>query len=885
MLGANRRQNAEVPGSSNLHGCLARCETCEQQQPISGMRPNPRPSERFFLASASRTGTVNSANRLRSAVQPQPGLSWLTRRVLHRSPTLSRASLLMKRSERRYSGFEIVGALCVTAVLAAPILASDTAPTHESVPKPIDFARDVQPILASQCYSCHGDKKQKAGLRLDDKEDALRGGDSGSAIVSGKSSDSLLIERIENNDASRRMPLHAEPLSRSQITTIRHWIDQGAHWPDTVAASAQLEPTHWSFRALGQAKPPPVADSRWPRNSIDRFVLARLERARLSPSPEADRRALIRRLSFDLLGLPPTPAEIDAFLHDQAADAYEHLVDRLLASPHYGEHWARHWLDVVRFAESHGFEMNLPRHSAWPYRDYVIAALNDDKPYDRFVQEQIAGDALGADAATGFLVGGACDQVKSPDPVLTAQQRADELHDIVGTTGSAFLGLTVGCARCHNHKFDPISQRDYYSLTAVFAGVQHGTRPWKPADWCQRQARSAELKRERAALERRAAALFPSPCLMLLRAPAAALTETLLISDTARRELCRLGRCRSQLDREIQELDTIPTVYAGKFEQPGPTHRLYRGDAMQPREQVLPAALESFGRPLHLRPNSPERQRRLALARWITDPRNPLTGRVMVNRIWLYHFGEGIVSTPSDFGLNGAEPSHPELLDWLARQFIAGGWRIKPIHRLIVCSATYRQASQSNQHALAVDAQDRLLWRFAPRRLEAEVIRDSMLAVCGNLNPALGGPGFDLFEANDNYVKVYNPRHTFGPPEWRRMIYQSKPRLHVDDVFGAFDCPDGGQIVPKRSRSTTPLQALNLLNSPFVMQQAGIFASRLQKEAGPNPAAQVRLAFQLAFGREPAADELTAALHLIETNDLSIFCRALLNANEFIYLF
>jgi hypothetical protein len=573
-----------------------------------------------------------------------------------------------------------------------------------------------------------------------------------------------------------------------------------------AAASAD---THWSFVPVRRPALPAITHADWPRNPIDRFILARLEAQGLQLQAEADRRTLIRRLSFDLLGLPPDPEEVDRFVADPDPVAYEKLVERLLASPAYGERWARHWLDVVRFAESHGFEMNQPRPNAWPYRDWVIRSLNADKPYDQFIREQLAGDALGADAATGFLVGGPWDQVKSPDVVLTAQQRADELHDMVSTTASAFLGLTLGCARCHNHKFDPIPQAEYYAVTAIFAGVQHGEQP------------------------------------MGVRKPA-------------------------------------PMVYSGRFEQPGPTYRLYRGNPMQPREAVRPGALTAFGPRLELKADSPEQERRLALARWITDPRHPLTARVMVNRLWHYHFGEGLVSTPSDFGSNGARPSHPELLDWLAAEFVDRGWSLKQMHRLIVTSSTYRQASTTNAQGLAADAGDRLLWRFSPHRLEAEPLRDTILAVCGNLDRRMGGPGFDLFEPNTNYVKVYTPRTTFGPDQWRRMVYQCKPRMQLDGVFGAFDCPDAGQIAPRRTRSTTPLQALNLLNSSFILQEVGIFADRLRREAGADAVAQACRAFRLALGRNPDADELAAAAALIRAEGLAVFCRALFNANEFV---
>jgi hypothetical protein len=809
--------------------------------------------------------------------------------------------------------------------------------------------------------------------------------------------------------------------------------------PTGHATADDLTPKdHWAFRPVTRPAVSQIANLKFEiRNPIDRFIQARLAKEGLKPSPEADRATLIRRLKFDLLGLPPTPEEIDAFVSDPTADAYERLVERYLASPQFGERWARHWLDVVHFAESHGFEMNQPRPNAWPYRDYVIRAFNEDRPYDRFVREQLAGDALGADEATGFLVAGPWDQVKSPDPALTAQQRADELHDIVSTTGSTFLGLTVGCARCHNHKFDPIPMKDYYGLVAVFAGVQHGDRPLRSADSERRRKEADDLRRQVAAVGADLQGLEPlanpkgpagrrppvnarlnverfspvkarfvrfvveatnnlEPCLDELEvftsgpesrnvalassggkatssgnfsaAPAihrlehindgrygnsrswissevgrgwvqVELKEPAVIDrvvwardregvyadrlptryrievaaepgswtvvaasddrlppgsassavpagldEKDRAEWKRLVARRADLERRLGELERAGLVYAGRFTAPEPTRRLQRGDATQPREVVAPAALSEFGPPLKLAGDAPEQQRRLALAKWVTDPRHPLTARVMVNRLWQYHFGEGIVPTPSDFGRNGGKPSHPELLDWLADDFVAHGWGLKHVHRRIVLSATYRQASAARADGLAADAQDRLLWRYPPRRLEAEPLRDAVLAVTGKLDLRMGGPGFDLFEPNTNYVKVYTPKKEFGPAEWRRMVYQNKPRMQLDDTFGPFDCPDAGQIAPKRNTSTTALQALALMNGRFVVQQADLFAERLRREAGDDPAAQARRGFRLAFGREPTAEESAAAVKVIRAHGAATFCRALLNANEFLWL-
>ncbi len=800
---------------------------------------------------------------------------------------------------------------------------------------------------------------------------------------------------------------------------------------------------HWSFRAVKRPAVPPVKLGNWARNPIDDFVLARLEQENLSPSPNAEPRTLIRRLYLDVTGLPPQPDEVERFAADRSPAAYARLVDQLLSSPQYGERWARHWLDVVRFAESTGFEVNVPRKNAWPYRDYVIRALNRDKPYDRFILDQLAGDTTGEDAATGFLVGGPNDQVKSPDIQLTLQQRADELTDMAATTGSAFLGLTVGCARCHNHKFDPISQVDFYSLEAVFAGVQHGERAWDGPDGASSARAAAAIRAELADVERQLARFEPlahpgdatsasavkrapvnarqntdrfaptrarwirftilattdaEPCLDELEVFSAEPTPrnvalasagakasasgvypgselhklehlndgrygnsrswisnqkgegwvllelaqpelidrvvwgrdrerqygdrlatryrieaalepnrwTLLADGEDRRpfapgaesaptfdlgamsageaaEARRLLRLRGSLEDRLASLSATRAVYAGALGRPEPIHRLNRGDPMQMREPVEPGAISAIGM-LTLPPDAAEPERRVALARWIGSPANPLTARVIVNRLWQQHFGEGLVATPSDFGHNGAAPTHPELLDWLASELIANEWRLKPIHRLILMSSAYRQSSAPNPTALAVDAGSRLLWRFPPRRLEAEPIRDLILWTSGTLDARMGGPGFDVFKPNENYVHVYLPKEEFGAPEWRRMIYQAKPRMHQDETFGVFDCPDAAQAAPRRTRSTTALQALNLLNSPFMIQQAERFAQRLRREAGVEPRAQARRAFALAMGRLPNDRELSAAVKLIQSSGLAGFCRALFNANEFIYL-
>lgn len=905
----------------------------------------------------------------------------------------------------------------------------DLAKLPPAAARAVDFQKDVWPILSERCVKCHGEEKQKGGFRLDERRIALSSGDNFAPnILPGKSAESPLIHFVAGLDPEMKMPNKGDALTLGEIGILRAWIDQGAVWPRAADSSPLL--THWAFQALRH----PIAE-----DGIDGFIRAKLEEHRLALAPAADRASMIRRLSFDLIGLPPRPEEITAFVTDADPRAYEKLVDRLLASPRYGEHWARHWMDVARFAESDGFETNQARPNAWLYRDYVIGAFNADKRFDAFIREQIAGDAFGADAATGFLVAGARDIVKSPDPVLTSQQRADELHDILSNTATAFMGLTVGCARCHNHKFDPIPQTDYYSLKAIFAGVRHGERALPQADVGTRDAALGKLRSELAGVDRALAEWEPiasdeperrvpvsrgrnserfgpvdakfvrftvqettqlEPCIdeleiftagpdprnVALASAGAKLASSgdyggnpfhklehindglygnerswisnqrgrgwvqIELPRTERIERVVWSRDRDEVPRYNDRLPTrydievspdgmawqrvasardrmpagttgaaeiligrlsdsdsakardarslrdsiaaqiaivakAPMVYAGTFVKPEETRRFHRGDPMQAREMMEPGGLSSFGGGWRLPVDAPEQDRRVALAKWIASPENPLTARVMVNRLWHYHFGTGLVDTPSDFGLNGGRPSHPQLLDWLASEFIARGWSVKQMQRLIVLSATYRQGTRGNEAAQLVDAGDRLLWRFPPRRLEAEAVRDSILAVSGQLDLREGGPGFDLFEPNGNYVKVYTAKTKFAAGDFRRMIYQAKPRVELDPLFGAFDCPDAGQSAPRRTSSTTPLQALNLLNSEFVVEQAGAFAERLKREAVGGVDSQVTRAFELALGRPPGPEEAAAAAQLVQLHGLAVFCRALYNASEFITVY
>ena len=528
--------------------------------------------------------------------------------------------------------------------------------------------------------------------------------------------------------------------------------------------------------------------------------------------PPADRRAWLRRVSFDLVGLPPTPEEMDAFLADTRPGAYERVVDRLLASPRYGERWAQHWLDVVRYADTHGFEVNTPRENAWPYRDYVIRAFNEDLPYDRFIREQLAGDASGVPEATGFLVTAAAllpGQI-GKDDASKRLARQDELAEMLINIGGTFLGLSIGCARCHNHKFDPISMRDYYALEAFVSGVRYGDRP--------------------------------------------------LVSSKSPQ----------------------PKVFAAVSTTPEAVYLLHRGDPEQPREQLAPAIPSLFGT-RQLDPTTSDVERRQQLADWIADPHHPLTARVMVNRIWQGHFGIGLVETSNDFGHSGTRPTHPELLDWLASEFIDCGFSVKHMHRLIVLSDTYRQSSSIRPKAADRDADVRLLWRYPSRRLEAEAIRDSMLYVSGQLNLEMGGPGFDLFRTRGG-LSGFPPIESFQADGWRRLIYAHKVRMERDIVFGAFDCPDAGRSTDRRRQSTTPIQALNLFNSRFTIDTARAFAARLKREVPDDLQGQVRRAYRLALGRFPDREEMADALPVVQEHGLTTLCRALFNCNEFLFI-
>jgi hypothetical protein len=658
-------------------------------------------------------------------------------------------------------------------------------------------------------------------------------------------------------------------------------------------AERAKEEVHWSFRPVQQTFVPAVRQRDWPRSPVDAFVLARLEKEGLQPAPPADKRTLLRRVYLDLIGLPPTPQEQQAFLDDPSPDAFVRVVDKLLAQPEYGERWARHWLDVARYAESNGYERDGAKPNAWRYRDYVIDSFNRDKPFDQFVREQIAGDELpGSNAetqiATTFLRLGSWDD----EPAEFLVDRYDQLDDVLGTTATAFLALTLRCARCHDHKFEPFSQADYYRMLAVFEPLK---RPEIIASATHRKEheRFVGSQEELRAFWR-----------------GVGLQASLLPSLSASPRLLAAVQLSLIAKFQTPQLPQAHIWYEDSPQAPQ-THLFRRGDPKRATTAVqagLPTVLVSR-QPEPPTPLAHSTGRRLWLANWITQPDNPLTARVIVNRVWMHHFGKGLVSTPNDFGVMGARPSHPELLDWLASWFMAKGWRLKPLHRLIVLSRAYQSSSAGETDAGRSEQKLALFGRWRQRRLEAEAVRDSILAVSGQLNPERGGPS--VFPPLPRAVLEGQSRPGDGwgnsPPRQaaRRSIYVFCKRSLAVPELELLDTPDTTSSCEQRPLSTTAPQALTFLNGAFVEEQAARLAARLRREAGEDPADQVRRAFTLALCRPPTSDELRLALDFLSRQQrqiesdarsrgqsagdvhqkaLAAFCAVLLNTNEFFYL-
>ncbi len=981
----------------------------------------------------------------------------------------------------------------VFALLAvpAPMPAADP-------PKPVDFERDVKPIFAKHCISCHGAEKAKSGLRLDRRANVLKGGDFGKVIVPGKSADSRLIVVVAHDDPDVRMPPKKQRLTAAEIATLQTWIDEGAKGPDDAI---KVNPADWwSFKPL---KKPVVPVSREPKvSAIDAFVQAKLKEKGLTPSPEASRRTLIRRLYFDLIGLPPTPEEVEAFVADKNPKAYEALVDKLLASPRYGERWARHWLDLVHFGETHGYDKDQPRPNAWPYRDYVIRSLNEDKPYNRFITEQIAGDVVypgtvGGIEALGFLAAGPWDFIghaEVPESKIDGKvARHLDRDDFVANTIGTFMGLTVHCAQCHNHKFDPIAQEDYYRLQAVFSAIDRTDKTYdadpiigaKRAELEQKKKITTRLitaiegdarKRSNDELTRIEQQLaeaakpanspkppefgyhsqlgakqdvekwvqvdlgasikldhvvikpchddfnnigagfgFPLRFKIELSDDVTFKTGVVLIADETRKdfpkpgtaaytakadnksaryiratatklaprqndymlaiaeleafdadgkniakgkaataldsieagprwrksnltdglapggpklaapELAKLTERRdaivkaaigekgvaelAELRAEITKTDAELAKFAGSkrtayvgtihtgggaFAGTGATgkprsiHILPRGDVTKPGKEVAPGAISSIpgiNGTFSLPPNHTEGDRRAALARWLTDANNPLTWRVMANRVWQYHFGRGIVDSPNDFGKMGQFPTHPELLDYLASE-LREHQSIKKLHKLIVTSTTYKQVSTSNEANAKIDEDNRFVWRQNRRKLEAEAVRDSILAVAGKLDLTAGGPSFRDFIVEKPEHSPHYQYHLHDPEDvksHRRAIYRFVVRSKQQPFMAALDCADPSLAVEKRNETLTPQQALAMLNNKLAVTMAKHFAERVEK-FGTTDAERMTTAVRLALGRDPTAKERDALAVYAKEHGLANACRVVLNLNEFVFV-
>lgn len=740
----------------------------------------------------------------------------------------------------------------------------------------------ARPVLAAQCFGCHSHatNKSKGGLMLDSLAAMLQGGASGPAIVPGKPDESLLIKAVRYHDEDLQMPPKGK-LGDAEIKALTDWVQAGAIWPGQEAKSATVrgkisdeDRQWWAFMPVKKVAPPKMPPGA--RNAIDGFVRARLQEAGLKPAPEAAKTALIRRVTFDLTGLPPTPEEVTAFVADNSPDAYERLVDRLLASPGFGERMARSWLDLVRYADSDGYRIDDYRPNAWRYRDYVIRAFNADKPYDRFVQEQLAGDELFPDdpdalIATGYLRHWIY-EYNSRD---VRGQWNLILNDLTDTTGDVFLGLGVQCARCHDHKFDPILQKDYYRLQAYFAPIlpredqvaatasEKAEHARKLASWDQK---TADLRGQINQVEQKyldkaehdAIIKFPDEIQAMIQKPAdkrAPLESQLaslawrqveydwnrvdrLISGENKEKLIALRRQLSELSKDKPLPLPVAFGVSDVGAQAPPLTIPKKGDT--PIEPGILTLLDPAPAKIQALPNSTGR--RASLAKWLTQPDNPLTPRVMVNRVWQNYFGRGLAANASDFGKLGQAPTHPELLDYLARQFVENGWSLKKLHRQIVTSATYRQAAKNPDAAVAKqkDPENLLLWHFRPHRLEAEQIRDAVFALTGELSAKSGGAGSD-----------YN--------EPRRSVYTRIMRNTRDPLTDVFDTPQWFSSASSRATTTTPVQSLLLINSAFMLQRGRAFANRLEKLAPNDAAKQIKIAYQLAFGRAPSDRESAAA--------------------------
>jgi hypothetical protein len=840
---------------------------------------------------------------------------------------------------------------------------------------PVSFTRDIQPVFESSCWKCHGGAVQLSKLDLRSRESALKGGQRGPAIVPGKAAESRLY-RVVSGLEKPAMPLDGK-LTAGQISAIKDWIDQGAVWEgapagktaDTAQLSAMEDMAvtpearqYWAFQKPVKSAVPQVPGN--PANPIDAFLeKTRIEKG-LKAAPQADRITLLRRAYLDLIGLPPTPAEANEFLADQSPRAWENLIDRLLASPHYGERWGRHWLDVARYADSSGFEHDFDRPNAWRYRDYVIRAFNQDKPYNLFLAEQIAGDELDhvtddSMIATGFLRSYAKVNYREKD---NPQFRYEYLDDMIGTIGRGVLGLTVNCARCHNHKFDPIAQKDYYRMQASLFGYVETDYPLASKEQvaefdrktAEINARIAPLKQQirqldepyRARIVQEKYRKYPENVQRAIAIPEDKRTsgEVLLAGQVIRTTTATPAEIRlvmtpedverkTQLEQQIAAIESerpkpLPLAAVvtdgdyrfapdgpgdepapgkgvkqdagqgsflfkgpGKY-QPPPSYFLIRGDIDSHGSQMKPGfigVITNGNPPVEIPPADGHTSgRRRALAQWLGSEDNPLTARVIVNRIWSHHFGRGIVASLDNFGKMGEKPTHPELLDWLAVEFMNRGWSIKQMHRLIMTSNAYRMSSQfADPGDTARDAENNYLWRFRMQRMDAEIVRDAILAVSGALDRTIGGPPVFPPIAPEILASMQGgiwKRETDGPSVWRRSVYVYRKRGLVFPMFEVFDLPDQNTSCGRRNVSTVPTQALALLNDEAVLRQAKLFADRVREAAPGDPTKQVELAYRIALARPPRTEEAALAAHFLQGHTLADLTHVILNLNEFLYV-
>ena len=861
----------------------------------------------------------------------------------------------------------------------APTWSSAQGPAQSTPPSSVAFDRDIRPILEKNCLSCHSPELRVSRLDLSTREGALTGGAKGVVLVPGDAERSRLYRMVAGLDRPT-MPMQGTPLAPSDVAVLKKWIEEGANWDaNVVLTAAALEPApaalqnppltseqrnYWAFKLPAQA-PVPIADGKNFTSPIDRFLEQTRVAHGVTPAPRVDKLTLVRRAYLDLLGLPPSPNQVAEFMRDSRPDAWERLVDTLLASPHYGERYGRHWLDVARYADSGGFEYDVHRPNAWRYRDYVIRAFNADKPFNVFLTEQIAGDEMDGKTedsfiATGFLRAGPRVLFREKD---NPERRYDYLDEILGTIGKGTLGLTVNCARCHDHKFDPIRQKDYYALQAAIFGYVETEVPLAPPAEAQAyfaqteeiNARRVDLRNQIAAIEKphrdrlrleeikarfsymiyRAVvkperARTPGEQLLAVQVfegvaiPAAQIDKALAPDELARKRdlAARLAALEKERPEPLPmaEIATdgdyrfsplgegddvvscpkcrIPPPFLGSYLHKGPgryevppSYLLIRGDVESPGPLMKPGFIEvaTYGNPPTEipRPDGRTSGRRFALAQWIASPQNPLTARVIVNRLWQKHFGRGIVATLENFGKMGDPPTHPELLDYLAVEFMNHGWSVKHINKLMMMSEAYQMASCFENAANTThDIGNGYLWRFRPQRLEAEIVRDAMLTVGGNLNPTVGGEPIFPFISKDILTGQFRGKWVNtpeGPAAWRRGVYVYRRRSLPYPMFDAFDHPDMNVTAGARNVSTVPTQALTLLNNPFVLSQAQKLADRVSRQAG-DLHAQIDLAYRIALARPPAEAEIRVAADLIQRQSLAAFTHVLLNLDEFMYL-